>query len=706
MGLVARGVFGALLVGVAVGTAGAGLFHGLNAGAPIWNGDLIFTAQKAGLIAATGTHSIRVNFRLDPGHTSWDAAQLNLYDHVIANARGAGLEVLGLWSNESVAGGQAAWNDDADLNGRNAYVDNFASTAAFLADRYRDDIRQWEVWNEPNAWTNPNHASDPQNAGGTYMLPRVYAELQSQTFRSLDNAGLIANGLSLVSGGLLAHDIGGSFSTAMDYMQQVYARDAVWDSLSADTGRRYPWNEFGYHFYLNQGEPVSPSELGAYFNNVRSGKTAQGDFTPITVTEFGWQTVGTNTEQLQRDNMAGAYDFLEAQSDVARTFWYQWEDEPGGGWGIVHGNGAHKLSYDEFAVRNGGPPSGQPTQLTQHALDDASLGTTFSSTDLLQGRIPSTLPGDNGWHPVNPAATNPADPNGLPAFTDGVGDLGGGVTGLLNDFPGDGLPTKLVDYDLGVPQTIDEIRIFTGNNGRDGRIFSTTVVRYSTDGGESYQVLGYFQSDESGATNNGSTPGGPLGSTLVSIFNDAGLPLLEGVTNLQFDFYAVDNLGGQMRDPFNGTNPFTGTNDGFSAPFVSPLVREIDVFGAQSYLTGDANLDGQVTGADYTIWADHFGASGALWAEGDFNGDHQVTGADFTLWADHFGASRSAAAVPEPSTLVLLVALALALGAWALLPAPGRAMTRANRKDVKERRDTKMTPSRLRVALRLGGESS
>jgi hypothetical protein len=51
------------------------------------------------------------------------------------------------------------------------------------------------------------------------------------------------------------------------------------------------------------------------------------------------------------------------------------------------------------------------------------------------------------------------------------------------------------------------------------------------------------------------------------------------VTNLRFDFYFVDNTASEMRDPFDGVNPFTGVDDGLSAPFVSPLVWEIDVIG-------------------------------------------------------------------------------------------------------------------------------
>ncbi len=164
-----------LLVGALAKPSRADEFHGLNAGAPVWNGAVIFTPQKAGLFAAAGTKSVRINFRLDAGATSWNSTQLALYDQVIANAKAAGLEVLGLFSNETVAGGQAAWNVDPNGNGTNPYVAAFADTALLLADRYKSDVKQWEVWNEPNAWSNPNYQNEPTQAGGTYILPRVYA---------------------------------------------------------------------------------------------------------------------------------------------------------------------------------------------------------------------------------------------------------------------------------------------------------------------------------------------------------------------------------------------------------------------------------------------------------------------------------------------------------------------------------------------------
>ncbi len=81
-----------------------------------------------------------------------------------------------------------------------------------------------------------------------------------------------------------------------------------------------------------------------------------------------------------------------------------------------------------------GSASAQIT-LTVTQGEETDLAATYDSTDLIQGLIAVELPGDRGWHSVN---TDPLDR--LPAFTDGQGMRATGLTGLLNDFPGAGLP--------------------------------------------------------------------------------------------------------------------------------------------------------------------------------------------------------------------------------------------------------------------------
>jgi len=78
-----------------------------------------------------------------------------------------------------------------------------------------------------------------------------------------------------------------------------------------------------------------------------------------------------------------------------------------------------------------------------------------------------------------------------------------------------------------------------------------------------------------------------------------------------------------------------------------------------STVAGDANNDGMVTDADYTVWADTFGREDGSTADltADWNNSWKVTDADYTIWADNFGYGVEMmmnGEVPEPATLSLL----------------------------------------------------
>jgi len=326
----------------------------------------------------------------------------------------------------------------------------------------------------------------------------------------------------------------------------------------------------------------------------------------------------------------------------------------------------------------GGPVAGAAITVTtlnenypaNHTVFDGLL----SSGDLIHGLIATERPGDTGWHEANPAAGDSMHPNGLPAFTDGNGALNS-LTGLLNDFPGEGTPTKLLQYDLAAPSDISEINILAGNaNDPDGRVFVTVVINYSTDGGLNFQPLGgyvptigpnssgYYQSHPSGTVNQLFAPEGIMEThaTFMQIHDDAGANIASGVTNLQFDFYSVDNTLGEMRDPFDGVNPFTGVDDGLTHAFVSPLIWEIDVI-AGAPQSADFNGDGFVDGADMLIWQRGYGIDdGSAQPEnGDATGDGNVNGADLAVWEAQFGTTpaplTAAQSIPEPSSLGLLL---------------------------------------------------
>ena len=70
-------------------------------------------------------------------------------------------------------------------------------------------------------------------------------------------------------------------------------------------------------------------------------------------------------------------------------------------------------------------------------------------------------------------------------------------------------------------------------------------------------------------------------------------------------------------------------------------------------LAGDYNGDDIVDAADYTVWRDSFGQTGAgLPADGDGSGE--IDAGDYTVWTNNFGSVASTSTtVPEPTTALL-----------------------------------------------------
>ncbi len=69
---------------------------------------------------------------------------------------------------------------------------------------------------------------------------------------------------------------------------------------------------------------------------------------------------------------------------------------------------------------------------------------------------------------------------------------------------------------------------------------------------------------------------------------------------------------------------------------------------------GDANLDGDVNGADFLIWQGNNFSEASGWCQGDFSADGFVNGTDFLVWNDFKFTSADVSAVPEPVLMWLL----------------------------------------------------
>ena len=87
------------------------------------------------------------------------------------------------------------------------------------------------------------------------------------------------------------------------------------------------------------------------------------------------------------------------------------------------------------------------------------------------------------------------------------------------------------------------------------------------------------------------------------------------------------------------------------------------LFTVNSGIPGDFNNNGYVDTADYVMWRDTYGSTGAgLAADGD--GNQMVNDGDYGVWRANFGRSSLSgaaavaslqSAVPEPSSLLLIL---------------------------------------------------
>ncbi len=317
------------------------------------------TETYAQHVDQAGLGGLRLGFRIDT-QTTWDQALFDQYDAYLAVAREHGFDVMGIVLYESTTEGQASWNSGYDSTGMSPYVQLFVDTAKTLFARYGDQIKNWEIWNEPNAWTNSSYATDPTNAGGTYILPLVYSKMLAEVFVQAQSV-ITSKGLHLVAGGLFAHDIGGSFSPATDYATQVY-QQGPWDWMQANYGRRYPWDAFGYHIYIDQGGATSSAHIQQYLNAIRTLQTQQNDASPLWITEFGWQSPSAVSDAQQAANIDTALTLFEARSDVGRTFVFKVDDYDD--WGIFDTSWSAKPAVATYATHDLGC-----THLPREALD-------------------------------------------------------------------------------------------------------------------------------------------------------------------------------------------------------------------------------------------------------------------------------------------------------------------------------------------------
>lgn len=265
---------------------------------------------------------------------------LRHFDTMIESLCAQGVAILGLVDYRSVA--NQAWKgalpnapDDNQISAD--YQQLLLRALRLLIERYKERIRYWEIWNEPDF--------RPLDGRDTYLPPADFADLLFAARQLMQGADPAAK---LVSGGL-----GGITNDASAYFREFYQSvqsfpDSAYDVLALHP---YPFKIAGQNWrdpkvYLRYGLLADERTRLDRFQKMVTLARDQGK--PIWVTELGWNsaqgepTCGgygedfvTRAEQMAY--LVDSFDLLFKESawrsggaflapGVTNIFWYQYHD--------------------------------------------------------------------------------------------------------------------------------------------------------------------------------------------------------------------------------------------------------------------------------------------------------------------------------------------------------------------------------------------
>jgi hypothetical protein len=216
----------------------------------------------------------------------------------------------------------------------------------------------------------------------------------------------------------------------------------------------------------------------------------------------------------------------------------------------------------------------------------------------------------------------------------------------------------------------------------------TDTAKFTFTGGELHADEVAFDLANDGGT---IAPGSSTGQTHVagSLTINSGAIEIELASAEDYDRVTVDaaaTVAGELEvvlledfEPAAGTafeilsadGGVTGRFETLAAPELAGLMWRLEYAAASvelvALVAGDYNADGIVDAADFTVWRDMLGQSGAgLAADGD--GDGMIELDDYAAWKANFGRTAEAGgaalsdAVPEPASILMMLSGALLFG--------------------------------------------
>jgi O-antigen/teichoic acid export membrane protein len=292
-------------------------------------------------IAATGATWVRFDI-------SWDKVQHNnprsydwsAYDRVQQALTSHHLHALGIIEFTPGWARSSSCSNSKMCPARDPAV--FGNFAGIVAQRYAsDDMRDWEIWNEPNISYRYHPQTDP--SGYAAILKASYTAI-----KRADPAALV------IAGGTAPSATDSMNLRPDDFITALYANGAKgsFDAIAA-------------HPYTYPDSPEDNLPLGAWaqLEAMHQTMVANGDGQKkVWITEFGAPTNGPNkvgeyiSEAQQAHILTEALLISKSYTWAGPFFWYDYRD---GGtstnssenfYGLVRYDGSHKPSYDAWVA--------------------------------------------------------------------------------------------------------------------------------------------------------------------------------------------------------------------------------------------------------------------------------------------------------------------------------------------------------------------
>jgi hypothetical protein len=259
------------------------------------------------------------------GSTSYD---WSLYDPLFSAISAEGMTPL------VVIQGTASWASTSGSIVAQPVPAQFAAFVTAVVDRY--GAQDYEIWNEPNNtafWATPNAA--------------VYTTLLQDSYQAIK---AVAPSSTVISGGLAPVPTSDGDINPVTFLQQMYA----------DGAEPY-MNAVGYHPYSYPALPNTAESWSGWTNmsatspSIRSVMTANGDSgKQVWLTEVGYPSntttvTGINGTTAESDEVSQVNAFANANSWVGPVFWYAYQDDSSGPFGLLTSSGAHKLAFTTMA---------------------------------------------------------------------------------------------------------------------------------------------------------------------------------------------------------------------------------------------------------------------------------------------------------------------------------------------------------------------